>query len=75
MVGGQTSKPAGIHFWMVGMRSLIHWQSTDMQRLRRVTKSEVLGSVRLDYPSIPKWVVWGGNAMMAGKTKNGMQSR
>ena len=33
MAAGQTEKPA--RFWRVGACSLIPWQSTDMQRLRR----------------------------------------
>ena len=43
MAAGRMEKPA--RFWMVGTRSLIHWQSTDMQRLRRVIKSEVWDGV------------------------------
>ena len=43
MTAGRMEKPA--RFWMVGTRSLIHWQSTDMQRLRRVMKSEVWDGV------------------------------
>ena len=33
MAAGRTEKPA--RFWRVGACSLIPWQSTDMQRLRR----------------------------------------
>ena len=40
---GQTEKPA--RFWRVGACSLIPWQSTDMQRLRRGMKAEVWEAV------------------------------
>ena len=40
---GRMEKPA--RFLRVGTRSLIHWQYTDMQRLRRVMKSEVWDAV------------------------------
>ena len=43
MAAGQTEKPA--RFWRVGACSLIPWQSTDMQRLRRGMKVEVWDAV------------------------------
>ena len=43
MAAGQTEKPA--RFWRVGACSLIPWQSTDMQRLRRGMKAEVWEAV------------------------------
>ena len=39
MAAGRTEKPA--RFWRVGACSLIPWQSTGMQRLRRGMKAEV----------------------------------
>ena len=38
MAAGRTEKPA--RFWRVGACSMIPWQSTDMQRLRRGMKAE-----------------------------------
>ena len=43
MVAGRTEKPA--RFWRVGACSLVPWQSTDMQRLRRGMKAEVWDAV------------------------------
>ena len=43
MAAGRTEKPA--RFWRVGACSLIPWQSTDMQRLRRGMKAEVWDAV------------------------------
>ena len=43
MAAGRTEKPA--RFWRVGACSLIPWQSTDMQRLRRGMKAEVWEAV------------------------------
>ena len=43
MAAGRMEKPAW--FRMVGTHSLIHWQLTDMQHLRRVMKSEVRDGV------------------------------
>ena len=44
MAAGQTEKPA--RFWRMGGCSLIPWQLTDMQRLRRGMKAEVWGGHR-----------------------------
>ena len=41
MAAGRTEKPAW--FWRVGACSLIPWQSTDMQRLRRGYESRGMG--------------------------------
>ena len=43
MAAGRMEKPA--RFWRVGACSLIPWQSTDMQRLRRGMKAEVWDAV------------------------------
>ena len=43
MAAGRTEKPA--RFWRVGACSLIPWQSTDMQRLRRGMKAEAWDAV------------------------------
>ena len=43
MAAGRMEKPA--RFWRVGACSLIPWQSTDMQRLRRDMKAEVWDAV------------------------------
>ena len=61
MAAGRTEKPA--RFWRVGACSLIPWQSTDMQRLRRGMKAEVWEAVL--YLSM----------FSANLVFNGMQSR
>ena len=43
MAAGRMEKP--MRFWRVGACSLIPWQSTDMQRLRRGMKAEVWHAV------------------------------
>ena len=49
MAAGRTEKPA--RFRRVGACSLIPWQSTDMQRLRRAMKAEVWDAVLKGHPS------------------------
>ena len=49
MAAGRMEKPA--RFWRVGACSLIPWQSTDMQRLRRGMKAEVWDAVLKGHPS------------------------
>ena len=61
MAAGRTEKPA--RFWRVGACSLISWQSTDMQRLRRGMKAEVWEPFFTCRCSVQIW------------SSNGMQSR
>ena len=48
MAAGRMEKPA--RFWRVGACSLIPWQSTDMQRLRRGMKGRGMGRRSLRPP-------------------------
>ena len=61
MAAGRTEKPA--RFWRVGACSLIPWQSTGMQRLRRGMKAEVWEAVLYLSISVQIW------------SSNGMQCR
>ena len=67
MAAGRMEKPA--RFRRVGACSLIPWQSTDMQRLRRGMKVEVWDAVLLGHPSFSQACNVDQSAMAAGQTE------